>query len=520
MSLQASRPAPTIQVAATLPVATTYSLYGGGMILKPGDRVTFTAMPDNGIWPVGTVLTPQVTGVSGTFSPSTLSVSGLDSAGFTFTPSTLGTATFSVAATVMAGSTPTPTSTPAPTPAPTLAAPGQVTGLTVGTPTSSSLPLTWTAPGTGGAVSAYTVEHRATGGTTWTTDTTSDTATVYVVAGLAAATGYDVRVTATNASGAGTPSAVASRTTAAAATPAPTPAPAPAETGTLSGVPTSGTAGTALAAGGTFSLANAPNSGTTAYVGLFNVTAGAYQGALQAVTGTSGSLPTLTPAGAATYAVRLCADSAGATVLATSPNIAVGAAAAAPAPTPAPTSDSTLTGLPSTIVAGQSLSATTYGQAPPYFVLYKVAGAVEEGVRWASSVMPGNLTLLIPQTAGAYTVRGYAAASGGSPTYESASFNVTAAPGALPATPTQTADTGTTSSGTTMNWSATATSYRVLARPGVGTVYGSLADATVSTNSYTFTGLAPSSSPRAVVIPQNANGYGTPSGQFLSFTMA
>jgi len=428
----------------------------------------------------------------------------------------------------------TPTTVPTPTSTPTLAAPGQVTGLTVGTPTSSSLPLTWTAPGTGGAVSAYTVEHRATGSTAWTTDTTSDTATAYVVAGLAAATGYDVRVTATNASGAGTPSAVASGTTAAAATPAPTPAPAPAETGTLSGVPTSGTAGTALAAGGTFSLANAPNSGTTAYVGLLNVTAGAYQGALQAVTGSSGSLPTLTPAsaaGAATYAVRLCADSAGATVLATSPNIAVAAAAAAPAPapTPAPTPsggtiapDGTLSGLPSTIVAGQPLSAATYGQpqSTPYFVLYRVAGAVEEGVRWASSVMPGNLTLLIPQTAGAYTVRGYDAATAGNKVYESAQFNVTAAAGALPATPTQAADTGTTSSATTMNWSATAPSYRVLARPGVGTVYGSLADTTVSTNSYTFTGLAPSSSPRAVIIPQNANGYGTPSGQFLSFITA
>jgi len=58
----------------------------------------------------------------------------------------------------------------------------------------------------------------------------------------------------------------------------------------------------------------------------------------------------------------------------------------------------------------------------------------------------------------------------------------------------------------------------VLARPGVGSVYGSLVGATVSINSYTFTGLAPSSTPRAVVIPQSANGYGTPTGQFLSFT--
>ena len=106
--------------------------------------------------------------------------------------------------------------------------------------------------------------------------------------------------------------------------------PAPATTGTLSGVPTSGTAGTALATGGTFSLTNAPSSGITAYVGLLNMATSAYQGVFQAVAGSSGSLPALTPASAGTYAVRLCADSAGATVLATSPIIAVAAGLTAP----------------------------------------------------------------------------------------------------------------------------------------------------------------------------------------------
>ncbi len=153
-------------------------------------------------------------------------------------------------------------------------------------------------------------------------------------------------------------------------------------------------------------------------------------------------------------------------------------------------------------------------------MLYKVAGAVEEGLRWASGVMPGALNLLIPQTAGAYTVGAYDAATGGNKVYESAQFTVTAAPGALPATPTQTADTGATSSGVTMSWTATGSSYRVLARPGIGSVYGSLADTTVSTNSYTFTGRPANSLPRAVVIPQNVNGYGTPTGQFLSYTTA
>ena len=195
----------------------------------------------------------------------------------------------------------------------------------------------------------------------------------------------------------------------------------------------------------------------------------------------------------------------------------------APTPEPASTSDSTLPNLPSTIVAGQPLSAATYTPTqatPSYFVLYNVTAGAEEGLRWSSGVMGTSLKLLIPQAAATYTVRGFAAASGGSPAYESAQIAVTAAPGALPATPTQTADTGATSSSVTMNWTATGNSYRFLARTGAGSAYGSLADTTVSTNSYTFTGLAASSTPRAVVIPQNANGYGTPTGQFLSFTTA
>ena len=96
------------------------------------------------------------------------------------------------------------------------AVPGQVTALSIGTPTSSSLPLTWTAPSTGGAATADTVEYRTTGSTPWTVATTAATGTSYTLTGLAGATGYDARVTATNAGGSGTPSAVATGTTAAA----------------------------------------------------------------------------------------------------------------------------------------------------------------------------------------------------------------------------------------------------------------------------------------------------------------
>jgi hypothetical protein len=206
------------------------------------------------------------------------------------------------------------------------------------------------------------------------------------------------------------------------------------------------------------------------------------------------------------------------------PMSAVLTGGATPAPTPTPTTtpaptpasstipaDGTLSGLPSTIVAGQPLSvASVTSQTSLYFVLYRVSAGVEEGSRWIGNVMPGGtLSLLVPQSSGAYTVRGFAAATGGTATYESGQISVTSAPGALPATPTQTADTGVTATGVTMNWTSTASSYLVLARPGTGTAYGTLANTTITTNSYTFAHLSANSSPRAIIIAQNPNGYGT-----------
>jgi len=321
--------------------------------------------------------------------------------------------------------------------------------------------------------------------------------------------------------GTGTLTAVASfasvSSAPAAPTPAPTPAAATAFTTALSS--SSGTVGNAVTLTVTPTGAAWPSSVvlTPSATGL----SGTFAPTTRAPSGTAAATCAFTPSAAGSGTIDVVANPS----MTTPAGLAYQATAAAtptpaPTPAPAPASDGTLAGLPATIVAGQPLSAATYGQSTPYFVLYRVSGAVEEGVRWASSVMPGALTLLIPQTAGAYTVRGYDAATAGNKVYESAQFSVTAAPGALPATPTQTADTGATSSSVTMNWTATGNNYRVLARPGPGSVYGSLADTTVSTNSYTFTGRPAFSTPRAVVIPQNANGYGTPTGQLISSTTA
>lgn len=94
-------------------------------------------------------------------------------------------------------------------------APGQVTGLTAGTATSTTQPLSWTAPASGGAPTGYSMEYRTSAGPgTWTSGGTA-TGTSGTVSGLASATGYDYRVTATNGTGSGTPSSVVSATTAA-----------------------------------------------------------------------------------------------------------------------------------------------------------------------------------------------------------------------------------------------------------------------------------------------------------------
>ncbi len=130
--------------------------------------------------------------------------------------------------------------------------------------------------------------------------------------------------------------------------------------------------------GGTFALQN----GTSAYLGLFNVSTGAYQGSLVAVSGASGSLPSFTPSAQDTFAYKLTSDSAGANVLFTSPNI-----------------------------------------------------AVEAAFSIASTVTPDStLDFLVPQIAGhTYSVRLVTTDGNETLIWDSATFAVTAAPGALPA---------------------------------------------------------------------------------------
>jgi hypothetical protein len=82
----------------------------------------------------------------------------------------------------------------------TIAAPGTPTALTAGTMTQTTAALSWTAPGTGGAIASYTLQYRVTGAGSWT-PVTGITTTGATLSGLTAGTQYDVQVAALNAGG-------------------------------------------------------------------------------------------------------------------------------------------------------------------------------------------------------------------------------------------------------------------------------------------------------------------------------
>jgi len=91
--------------------------------------------------------------------------------------------------------------------------PGQVTGLSLGTATATTQPITWSAPT--GTPTDYVVQYAAAGSGAWATfaDGTSAT-TSATVTGLIAGTNYDYRVAAVNGAGTGAYSSVATGYTA------------------------------------------------------------------------------------------------------------------------------------------------------------------------------------------------------------------------------------------------------------------------------------------------------------------
>lgn len=184
---------------------------GGAGLAAPGQVTGLTAgtvsansvalswaAPASGGAPASYAVSYRVTG-TGTW----LSVSA---AGIGATVTGLSASTqydFEVAAVNSAGTGAASAIVNATTGAATAFPPNLPSGVTVGSVTSSTVPITWTAPATDashGAATSYTVQWRQTGTSTWTQQSGVSGAS-YTITGLIAATEYDVQVQAVNAAG-------------------------------------------------------------------------------------------------------------------------------------------------------------------------------------------------------------------------------------------------------------------------------------------------------------------------------
>jgi hypothetical protein len=162
------------------------------------------------------------------------------------------------------------------------AVPGQVTGLTSSSITSSTISVSWLAPQSGASASSYIVQYRVTGTSSWSSAPTVVGATASVISRLQAATSYDIIVQAVNAAGAGASSAILTVATSAATA---TPSVPPQVTG-LAATPTSTSA---------VALSWSAQTGTNAaasYTVQYSV-AGSTSGT-SSVTGVAGTSTTIT----------------------------------------------------------------------------------------------------------------------------------------------------------------------------------------------------------------------------------
>jgi fibronectin type III domain protein len=94
-----------------------------------------------------------------------------------------------------------------------MASPGQPSNLTASMTTATSISLSWSAPPSGGSVTAFSVQYRVTGSTAWLAAGLTNADQNFPIGGLEPSTSYDFTVIAVNNVGAGSASTILTVTT-------------------------------------------------------------------------------------------------------------------------------------------------------------------------------------------------------------------------------------------------------------------------------------------------------------------
>lgn len=233
--------------------------------------------------------------------------------------------------------------------------PGPATALVAGTPTSSAVSLSWTAPQTGTQPFSYQVQYRVSGVAAWTNWGAPQSATTSTVTGLTSGTRYDFEIITSNAYGSSV-SAIASATVGSVAPAA------------VTGLATSNATSTTMTLSWTASATGTAPISYQAQVSPTGANTWTNSGSL--VSGTSITLTGLTAA--TTYDFRIVASNVAGS--ATSSTVTAATTAAATVAPTTPTSVSAGTPTSSSLVVSWSAPAT--GTAPfSYQVLYRVTGS-------------------------------------------------------------------------------------------------------------------------------------------------
>lgn len=299
----------------------------------------------------------------------------------------------------------TATTGPSTGPGSTNVAPGPALALVAGTPTTTAVPLSWSAPTTGSGTMSYQVQYQVAGVSGWTNWGGAQTGLSTTVSGLSPGTRYNFQIITSNGYGTST-SASTAATTAAAVPVAPT------------GLTASAVTDTAIALTWT---ASASGTQPINYQVQYQKNGASTWTTAPAVSTTSEVITGLTAA--TSYTIRVVAANVGGS--ATSSTISASTSAAASAAPSAPTA--LAAGSVTSSSALISWTAPATGTPCTYQVSYRVTGAASftplgGPITGTSVTLPG----LVASTS--YDVEVTAANGDGSATSSAITFSTAAAP--------------------------------------------------------------------------------------------